>query len=121
MKKREFKGANQWLVRYRRRKLGVKKYLYGEIKKHKAWIRIQVIKNYGTKCELYRYKLTIDTHHILPKNKGGLHGIDNLMIVCPNCHALITRKYLTLKSRENIPEIRKKLVQLQKSSYPYLG
>jgi predicted restriction endonuclease len=116
LKKKGFKGATQWTVKYRRRKLGIRKYLYGEIKKHKAWIRMQAIGKYGNKCELCGYKLTVDAHHILPKNKGGLHEIDNLMVLCPNCHALITRKYLTLEMRKDIPGLRRKLVKLQKSN-----
>jgi len=114
LKKKGFKEATQWIVRYRRRKLGIKKYLYGEIKKHKAWIRMQAIKKYGNKCELCGYILSVDTHHILPKNKGGLHEIENLMVLCPNCHALITRRYLNLKNRKDIPAIRKKLSKLGK-------
>jgi predicted restriction endonuclease len=114
LKKKGFKTANQWLVRYRRRKLGIKKYLYGEIKKHKAWIRMQAIKEYGNKCELCGYRLVVESHHILPKKKGGLHEINNLMVLCPNCHALITRRYLNLKSRKNIPDLQKKLIELQK-------
>jgi predicted restriction endonuclease len=109
LKKKGFKGVTQWTVKYRRRKLGIKKYLYGEIKKHKAWIRMQAIKRYGNKCELCGYRLTVDTHHILPKNKGGLHEIDNLIVLCPNCHALITRGYLSLKDRNEIPVLRRKL------------
>jgi len=115
------KGAIWWTVRYRRRKLGIKKYLYGEIKKHKAWIRIQAIKKYGNKCELCGYSLTIDAHHIIPKNKGGLHEIDNLMVLCPNCHALITRRYFTLKNRKNIPKIRRKIIKLLKPFYSNFG
>lgn len=116
-----FKKANQWTVRYRRRKLGIKKYLYGEIKKHRAWIRMQALKKYGTKCELCRYGLVVESHHILPRNMGGLHEIDNLMVLCPNCHALITKGNFSLKSRKDIPRIRRKLTKLKKSSYPYLG
>jgi len=115
------KEATQWRVRYRRRRLGIKKYLYGEIKKHRVWIRMQAIKKYGNKCELCGYRLSVDTHHILPKNKGGLHEIDNLMVLCPNCHALITRRCLSLKSRKDIPVVRRKLIKLQKSSNSYVG
>ena len=116
LRKMGFKEANQWTIRYRRRKLGVKKYLYGEILKHKAWIRTQAIKKYGSKCELCGYNLSVDVHHIIPKNKGGPYEIENLMVICPNCHALITRKYLILKSRKNIAKIRKKLFKLLKNS-----
>ncbi len=121
LKKRGFKKASQWIVRYRRRRLGIKKYLYGKIKKHKAWIRVQAIKKYGNRCELCGYRLVVDSHHILPKNKGGLHEVNNLMIICPNCHTLISRGNLSLKSREDIPDLRRRLIKLQKSSYPYFG
>lgn len=116
LKKKGVKEANQWLVRYRRRKLGIKKYLYGETKKHKAWIRKQAIKKYGNRCELCRFKLAVDTHHILPKNKGGLHEVHNLMVLCPNCHALISRRYLILTSRKDITNLRKKILKLVKFS-----
>ncbi|MFH0839903.1 MAG: HNH endonuclease [Candidatus Omnitrophota bacterium] len=109
LKKKGFKEATVWTVKYRRRKLGIKKYLYGEVKKHKVWIRAQAIKKYGNKCELCGFKLVIDTHHILPKHKGGSHSIDNLIVICPNCHALITRKYLVLKNRSDIPALQKKI------------
>jgi len=121
LRKMGFKGACQWTVRYRRRRLGIKKYLYGEIKKHRVWIRAQAIKEYGRKCELCGYNAVIDTHHIIPKKMGGPHEINNLIVLCPNCHALITRRYFTLKNRGNIPKIREKAVKLLKSFYPNLG
>lgn len=112
LRKMGYKGATIWTVKYRRRKLGVKKYLYGDIKKHKAWVRAQAIKRYGKKCELCRYSLTIDTHHIIPKYQGGPHEIENLMIICPNCHALITRRIIKLQSRKEFPVARKKITEL---------
>jgi len=112
LKKKGYKDVTEWNVKYRRRKLGIKKYLYGEIQKHKEWIRRQAIKKYGDKCELCGYKLSIDTHHIIPKNKGGLHETNNLMILCPNCHSLVTRKKLILKSREDIYKVQKELIKL---------
>jgi 5-methylcytosine-specific restriction endonuclease McrA len=115
LRKKGFAGATIWTVKYRRRKLGIKKYLYGEVKKHKAWIRAQAIKKYGNKCELCGFKLVVDTHHILPKNKGGLHTIDNLTVLCPNCHALITRRRLPFNKREDLPNLRKKISALLKS------
>lgn len=117
LKKRGYKEATWWAVRYRRRKLGIKKYLYGEVRKHKAWIRTQAIKQYGKKCELCNYNMTIDTHHIIPKYKGGPHEIDNLMVICPNCHALITRGALVLKKRADIPRISKRVLKRIKSFY----
>ncbi len=121
LKKKGIRGVNVWTVRYRRGKLGIKKYLYGEIKKHKAWIRDQAIKKYGDKCELCGYKICVDAHHIIPKYQGGNHEIDNLIIVCPNCHALITREIITLKNRKDISSIQKKIFKLLKSFYPNFG
>lgn len=112
LRKMGFKKANLWTVGYRRRKLGIKKYLYGEIKKHKAWIRNQAIKKYGNKCELCGYSLVVEAHHIIPKKDNGKHEVDNLIVLCSNCHALITRKVLLLKDRKNIPSTRKNLKKL---------
>lgn len=112
-----YTDANEWTVRYRRRKLGVKKYLYGNVKKHKAWVRAQAIKKYGARCELCKYDQAIDTHHVIPKYQGGPHELENLMVVCPNCHALITRGILILKSRKEIPKIRRSVVARIKKLY----
>ena len=117
LRKMGYKNATVWTVGYRRRKLGGRKYLRGEIKKHKAWIRSQAIKKYGNKCELCGYNMAIDTHHILPKHEGGPHEIENLMVVCPNCHSLITRKLLILKNRSEIPKISKQVRKSIKSFY----
>lgn len=114
---RGYKNINADNVKYRRRKLGVKKYLYGEVKKHKVWIRNQAIKKYGHRCELCSYHLTVDTHHVLPKYKGGLHEVDNLMVICPNCHALITRGLLIINSREEIAKVQKEIRRKIKSIY----
>lgn len=117
LQKLGFRGATKWTVGYRRRKLGNRKYLRGEIQKHKAWVRAQAVKKYGDACELCGYKMAIDTHHIIPKHKGGLHEIENLMVVCPNCHALITRKIVIISDRKEIPKIRFKIRKKIKSLY----
>jgi hypothetical protein len=115
------KGISTWNVKYRRRKLGIKKYSYGEIQKHKAWVRLQAIKKYGNKCELCGYELSIDIHHIKPKSEGGAHDAKNLMVVCPNCHSLITRKILWLGCRKDIPRIRKEIKLHLKNNQPNFG
>jgi len=97
-----YKGTTQWNVRYRRRKLGHKKYLTGDIQKHREWIRRQAIKKYGKICEICGYNLSIETHHILPRKEGGNHEIENLMLLCPNCHTLVTRKKIILNKRKDI-------------------
>lgn len=40
---------------------------------------------------------TCDIHHIIPKSKGGNDELDNLIVVCPNCHRVIhtSNKYST--------------------------
>lgn len=106
LQKMGFRNANNWTVKYRRRNLGFKKYLHGDILKHRAWIRAQAIKRYGNSCELCSYSLTIDAHHIIPRYQGGPHEIENLMILCPNCHALVTRGKIIIKRRADITRLR---------------
>lgn len=119
LKKMGYKHATPWTVGFRRRRLGKRKYLRGEIKKHKAWIRAQAIKKYGEGCEICGYAMTVDTHHTVPKYSGGPHEIDNLMILCPNCHALITRNKMILDSRNDIARLKKEMNGVIKSYYKF--
>ncbi len=97
-------------VKYRRRKLGIRKY-YGNCSKHLA--KRKAINAYGKACEICGYDLVVDVHHILEKSNGGNHEIENLVIVCPNCHALITRRILSIKSRDDIPLLKQKIGELR--------
>ena len=116
-----FQGATIWTVKYRRRRLGIRKYASGEEKKHKAWIRRQALRRYGHRCELCAYHLFVETHHILPKHKGGLHEVENLMIVCSNCHTLFTRGYLKLNNRSGISRLRHQVKRMLRMAYPNFG
>lgn len=120
LNKMGYSNITPWNVRYRRRKLGHKKYLHGEILKHKAWIRAQALEKYGKICELCDYNMIVDTHHIVPKYQGGPHEIENLMIICPNCHALITRGYIKLNKREDISKIRMEVLSKIKKFYDFM-
>ncbi len=72
LNKMGYSNITRYNVGYRRRKLGFRKYLRGEIKKHKAWIRSQAIKKYGERCEVCGYSGSVDVHHVVPKYKIGL-------------------------------------------------
>lgn len=104
-----YKNVTVWNIGYRRRKLGRRKYLLGDIQKHKAWLRQQAIETYGHACELCGFSKVIDIHHVIAKQDGGPHELENLMILCPNCHALITRGHLKIISRSEIAKIRESI------------
>jgi len=69
-----------------------------------AFKKSQIEKDYLTngrrwlkdKCEICKYKDTLDVHRIIPAKDGGQYTIDNVITLCPNCHALITRRKKTL-------------------------
>jgi 5-methylcytosine-specific restriction endonuclease McrA len=54
---------------------------------HKA-LRIRVIEKYGNSCVRCSYPKThlLVTHHIIEKAKGGSDDLDNLELLCSNCH-----------------------------------
>ncbi len=112
-----YAGIERYNVGYRRRKLGKRKYSRGETKKHKAWIRSQALKRYGANCELCTYNQVVDAHHVQAKKDGGLHDIENLMVICPNCHALITRRKMAVPTRADIPRVRREIIKIVKSFY----
>lgn len=65
--------------------------------------RKKALKAYGSKCELCGYDAYIDAlvvHHI---NENRQHNkLLNLMVVCANCHILLTRKIIVVNSRKDI-------------------
>jgi 5-methylcytosine-specific restriction endonuclease McrA len=105
--------AQPWNVKYRRRKMGIKKYLMTENgQRIKSKAKPIAIDAYGNKCELCDYHLTVDVHHIVPREQGGKNDLFNLIIVCPNCHGLITRRIITISSRSEIPILRNRISQM---------
>lgn len=48
----------------------------------KAAIRLM-----GNKCQICGWSdARCDVHHKVPKASGGLHVLENAIIICPNCH-----------------------------------
>ncbi len=53
-------------------------------------IRRQILHESGYRCAnpTCRMVLAINIHHLDPVSKGGANTFDNLIALCPNCHAL---------------------------------
>lgn len=55
-------------------------------KQRHAWAKA-AIRERGNKCEICGWsKARCDVHHLVPKAEGGLHTIENALVLCPNCH-----------------------------------
>jgi hypothetical protein len=52
-------------------------------------VTIRVLHQAAYKCAnpRCRYPITLDRHHLDPYSKGGADSADNLLALCPNCHA----------------------------------
>lgn len=56
----------------------------------------KILKRAGAKCAICGWsESTCDIHHIIERKNGGTDSLDNLIIVCPNCHRVIhsNKKY----------------------------
>ena len=62
--------------------------------------RERAIKKYGAFCEICNYDEILDVHHIDKNRKNN--KINNLIVLCPNCHAKITRDIFKLIDRKMI-------------------
>ena len=51
----------------------------------------------------------IEVDHIIEKSKGGGENIDNLLVLCPNCHAKKTFGVITIDESMNVYENGKKI------------
>ena len=49
------------------------------------------------KCYFCGYDKVLSEHHIIRKCDGGTNEKNNIIIICPNCHALIHRKKYFVK------------------------
>jgi hypothetical protein len=44
------------------------------------------------KCEICGFTEVLEVHRVKPGKRGGKYTIDNVITLCPTCHALITRR-----------------------------
>lgn len=53
-----------------------------------GWAKAAIL-HYGNKCERCGWDAArCDVHHREPKAGGGLHTIENAVVLCPNCHRI---------------------------------
>ena len=74
-------------------------------------ITVQVLTEAGYRCAVptCRGILAIDMHHIIEVSVGGDNGPENLLALCPTCHALFHRGII---SRDSIFAWKAMLVSL---------
>lgn len=75
----------------------------------KSTYRKEALKIYGKRCEVCGIGIC-EWHHIVPKSTRS----DEWCILCPTCHAVITRKLISINSRN---EIKTKLLPFMRKLY----
>ena len=63
----------------------------------RATYRSKALNLYGKRCEVCRLAI-IEWHHIVPKSRDPMHWC----ILCPMCHAVITKKLVKITCREDL-------------------
>lgn len=70
-------------------------------------------KLWGGKCAICGFDEVIEVHHIVPRRIGGTDELDNLIVLCPNHHALADRGMIVInKLRERIDTVINKSIEL---------
>lgn len=67
-----------------------------------SWLKIKVHQRDGIQCIICGYAKAVNVHHIESVRDGGEDMLENLITLCPNCHAeahldLIDKKLLLSK------------------------
>lgn len=102
-------GVTETVIKYYRMNYNLWKY---RKRTAKSTFRKEALKIYGKKCEVCRIDIC-EWHHIIPKStKSG-----DWCILCPNCHAVITRKIIVVNNRQ---ELKTKLLPYMKKVYSEL-
>lgn len=54
-------------------------------------IKVTLLSNHDNKCYVCHYDCIhiLVVHHIKPLSEGGTNELSNLVVLCPNCHALV--------------------------------
>jgi predicted restriction endonuclease len=52
---------------------------------------------YGSKCVVCSFDEVVEVHHIVPRREGGSDDPDNVVVLCPNHHALADRGMLQIR------------------------
>lgn len=55
----------------------------------------------------------IEVDHIIEKSKGGGETVDNLWVLCPNCHAKKTRGIITIDSSKQVVKEKGNIIKIR--------
>lgn len=66
-----------------------------KIKAHGRWAHIYEL--FGGKCYVCGFDEVVEVHHIVPRAIGGKDHPENLVLLCPNHHALADRGMIQIK------------------------
>ena len=64
-------------------------------KKSSGSFPVRAKREIGRKCELCGYSRYTEVAHIIPKRHEGRDKINNVLILCPNCHRLFDHELLS--------------------------
>ena len=71
--------------------------------------------HYGNKCQICGFDTVINVHHIVPRSSGGKNRLDNLIVLCPNHHAMA---HLNLISVEELIRLNHELAVQKQDRQP---
>lgn len=57
----------------------------------------QLITKFDGKCAVCGFDEIVEVHHITPRHRGGQDNPENLIVLCPNHHALADKGMLNIK------------------------
>lgn len=99
-------GVTETVIKYYRMNYNLWKY---RKRTAKSTYRKEALKIYGEKCEVCGLGIC-EWHHIVPKSTKS----DEWCILCPTCHAVITRKLIVIGNRN---ELKTKLLPFMRKLY----
>lgn len=52
------------------------------------------LRNLPNQCMICGFDIVVSVHHIIPKREGGTDALNNLIVLCPNHHAMADRNLI---------------------------
>ena len=73
---------------------------------HPTSLRERFKKLLSDSCQLCGYARVVELAHIWPAAKGGRFELENLVVLCPNCHHLFDHQMLTEEEQWKLCQIK---------------
>ena len=82
----EYLSWDEWRGKYDPKRAGSLKSYPSTYQQKKKEAKIQALGAHCARCNYHEFTQVLELHHLVAKKKGGKDDLNNLILLCANCH-----------------------------------